>query len=75
MRLFPGLLIVGVSAQNSRISQDSGIPQYGPTDGDRCLSRRADDAGRYTMKYSHQSYNKIVHDCEKRQGKMLKTST
>ena len=50
------------------IIDSGGIPQYGPTSGDRCLSRGDDEAGRYTMKYSHQSYNKIEKDCEIRSG-------
>ena len=69
MRLFPGVLLtVGVSAQQQVYK---GIPQYGPTRGDRCLSRRDDEAGKYTMQNSDQSYNQIEEECRNKQGKML----
>ena len=55
MRLLPGLLVIGVSAQ--------GIPQYGPTRGDQCLSPGDDETGRYTMKNSIESYNTIEDAC------------
>ena len=50
------------------IIQSGGIPQYGPTSGDRCLSRGDDEAGKYTMKYSHPSYNLIKEECENTSG-------
>jgi len=59
MRLLPGLLTVGVSAQNGF----SGIPQYGPTSGDRCLSDQDDQTGKYTMQYSIEPYNAIFEQC------------
>ena len=63
MRLLPGLLTIGVSAR--------GIPQYGPTRGDRCLTPNEDDTGKYTMNYSIESENAIVSECEKNPGKFL----
>ena len=57
MRLLPGLLAIGVSAD--------GIPQYGPTRGDRCLSPGEDDAGKYTMQRAIQSFNTIEAECSK----------
>ena len=61
MRLLPGLITIGVSAQN-------GIPQYGPTSGDRCLSDRDDQTGKYTTQYSIESYNEIEERCNKTPG-------
>ena len=61
MRLLPGLLAIGVSAD--------GIPQYGPTRGDSCLSRGGDETGRYTMHFSHESENSIVSKCQAKPGK------
>lgn len=57
MRLLPGLIAIGASFD--------GIPQYGPTSGDRCLSPSDDDTGRYTMQYSHESHNVIEYECRK----------
>ena len=50
------------------IIQSGGIPPYGPTSGDRCLSYGDDQEGRYTMQYSHESLNIIVEDCEQASG-------
>lgn len=61
MRLLPGLLAIGVSAD--------GIPQYGPTRGDSCISRGGDETGRYTMRYSSESENSIIPECEAKPGK------
>ena len=57
MRLLSGLLAIGVSAQ--------GIPKYGPTRGDSCLSPGESELGKYTMRYSIESYNAIEADCLK----------
>ena len=57
MRLLPGLLAVGVMAD--------GIPQYGPTRGDRCLTSRDDDSGKYTMERAIESFNTIEAECSK----------
>ena len=60
MRLFPGLLAIGATA--------NGIPHYGPTSGDRCLSSRDDETGRYTLHKSNQSYNTILEKCNSKTG-------
>ena len=57
MRLLSGLLAIGVSAQ--------GIPKYGPTRGDSCLSPGESELGKYTMRYSIESYNAIEAECLK----------
>lgn len=57
MRLLPGLLALNVSAQ--------GIPQYGPMRGYWCLSPEDDDTGKYTMKYSIESFNRIEEECRR----------
>ena len=63
MRLLPGLFAIGVSAE--------GIPQYGPTRGDRCLSQGDDETGRYTMQFSSESENFIQSECEAKPGKFF----
>ena len=57
MRLLTGLLAYGVSAD--------GIPQYGPTRGDRCLTPRDNDSGKYTMQRAIESFNYIEAECLK----------
>lgn len=61
MRLLSGLLAIGVSAQ--------GIPKYGPTRGDSCLSPGESELGKYTMRYSIESYNAIEAECKLKTGK------
>ena len=61
MRLLPGLLAIGVSSD--------GIPQYGPTRGDRCLSPSDDDSGKYTMRRAVESFNTIEAECKSKIGK------
>ena len=46
----------------------SGIAQYGPTRGDRCLSPRDDATGKYTMQYSTESFNTIEDRCDRSSG-------
>ena len=60
MRLLPGLLVVGTSA--------NGIPQYGPTSGDRCISDRDDQTGKYSMQNSIESFNDIEGRCNETPG-------
>ena len=50
------------------IIQSGRIPQYGPTRGDRCLSERDDQTGKYTMQYSIESINEIKYQCQNSQG-------
>ena len=50
------------------IIHSGGIPQYGPTRGDRCLSDRDDQTGKYTMQYSTESYHAIEQQCQNSQG-------
>ena len=49
----------------------SGVPQYGPTRGDSCLSPGGDDTGKYTMQHSEESENRIMAECEKSPGNVL----
>ena len=46
----------------------SGIPQYGPTRGDMCLSSGDDETGRYTMKFSSESENFMYSECKESPG-------
>lgn len=55
MRLLTGLLAYGVHAD--------GIPQYGPTRGDGCLTPRDDDSGKFTMQKAIESLNMIEANC------------
>ena len=64
MRLLPGLLLIGASA--------NGIPQYGPTRGDQCLSPRDDQTGKYTMQFSMESFNTIETECARTGSKIKK---
>ena len=52
-----------------QVIQSGGIPQYGPTRGDRCLSPRDDETGRYTMRRSLESYNTIEQECFSKSGR------
>ena len=52
----------------------SGIPQYGPTRGDRCLSPGDDETGKYTLQKSLQSFNTIEMDCRSSSGNLLEIS-
>lgn len=52
-----------------QIIQSGGIPQYGPTKGDRCLSPRDDGIGQYTMRFSTESFNTIEQKCFSKSGR------
>ena len=54
-----------------RSATKSGIPQYGPTRGDRCLSSRDDEYGKYSLHRSFFSYNTIEDLCAKSPGSEL----
>ena len=47
----------------------AGIPDYGPTRGDRCLSSRDDDTGKYTLQFSTESQNLVEAECSSKSGR------
>ena len=59
------------SATKSGATKSGGIPQYGPTRGDRCLSRGDDETGKYTMLHNNYSENSIMAECKKFPGNVL----
>ena len=61
----------GIQSATKSGATKPGIPQYGPTRGDECLSRGDDETGKYTMQYSIESLNYIEDKCRKTPGNLL----
>ena len=55
-------------AKRNSVFQSGGIPQYGPTKGDRCISPGGDETGKYSMQYSRESYDVIAAHCTRSPG-------
>ena len=60
--------IRSAEAKRNSVFQPGGIPQYGPTNGDRCISPGGDETGKYSMQYSIESYDVIAADCTRSPG-------
>ena len=54
--------------KRNSVFQSGGIPQYGPTKGDRCISPGGDESGKYSMQYSRESYDVIAAHCTRSPG-------
>ena len=50
-------------AKRNSVFQSGGLPQYGPTKGDRCISPGGDESGKYSMQHSRESYDVIAAHC------------
>ena len=57
--------------KRNSVFQSGGIPQYGPTKGDRCISPGGDESGKYSMQYSRESYDVIAAHCTRSSGNTL----
>ena len=58
-------------AKRNSVFQSGGLPQYGPTEGDRCISPGGDESGKYSMQYSRESYDVIAAHCTRASGNTL----
>ena len=53
------------------VIQSGEIPQYGPTQGDRCISPGGDETGKYSMQHSIESYGVIAAYCKRSPGNVF----
>ena len=53
------------------VIQSGEIPQYGPTQGDRCISPGGDETGKYSMQHSLESYGVIAAYCKRSPGNVF----
>ena len=56
------------SATKSGATKSGGIPQYGPTRGDKCLRSGDDETGKYTLQFSSESEHFIQSECDESPG-------
>ena len=54
--------------KRNSLFRSEGIPQYGPTKGDRCIRPGGDETGKYSMQYSVESYEVIAAQCTRSPG-------
>ena len=57
--------------KRNSVFQSGGIPQYGPTKGDRCISPGGDETGKYSMQRSLESYDVIAAECTRSSGNVF----
>ena len=59
--------------KRNSLFRSEGIPQYGPTKGDRCIRPGGDETGKYSMQYSLESYDVIAARCTRSPGNTFET--
>ena len=57
--------------KGNSVFQSGGIPHYGPTKGDRCISPGGDETGKYSMQNSIESYDVIAAECTRSSGNVF----